>query len=621
MGARVAVFGASGFVGRAVVAELARQGHEALPLRTPRLATPLRDLAGLTIEAAELLPDLTSDLVALRDCDIVINAAGMARPESQLTDELVGANALWPALLTMACTKAGVRRLVHISSAAVHGSQRVLLESSAPHPITPYGMTKLWGDDLARAQRGRAELVIYRPTSVHGEDRETTRKLKQFSESPLSSVAGTGLYPSPQVLVENVASAAVMLAFSATVPDHPVVHPSEGMTTGGLLSTLSGRGPRHIPVVPAKAMLMAAKLVGKAHPWLAAQARRLEMLWFGQCQREGWLDQHGFRPTRPWTSQGSSSPRVDRPRILVLLAAYNGRQFLDEQLVSILGQVDVDVEILIGVDQSSDGTEELVDSWVASDRRIQSLPHGSTAGGASQNFFRLIEAANTEGFDAVALSDQDDIWEPRKLIRAVGRLESDQADGYSSNAWIWDPRDDSRSLLDKAQPQRRWDHLFSSAGPGCTYVYTAAAFGRYAAWQRTIDTDGIDYHDWLMYAWFRQHDLKWVIDQDPSLDYRQHATNQIGANHGFAAWRSRARQVTNGWYSNQVLRVASAVGGRHEHPVELVSTGRLFDRLRLIANANQLRRKSSEQLALIVLLLAETLARGRSSRPAEKAAP
>ena len=45
-------------------------------------------------------------------------------------------------------------------------------------------------------------------------------------------------------------------------------------------------------------------------------------------------------------------------------------------------------------------------------------------------------------------------------------------------------------------------------------------------------------HDWLMYAFARSNGYKWFIDPKPSMRYRQHGKNQVGANTGFQAGNS-----------------------------------------------------------------------------------
>lgn len=76
-----------------------------------------------------------------------------------------------------------------------------------------------------------------------------------------------------------------------------------------------------------------------------------------------------------------------QPRILVLLAAYNGMRWISEQVNSILSQEEVSVSLLISVDRSDDGTENWVDQLCQRDSRVKSLAHGEKFGGAARNFF------------------------------------------------------------------------------------------------------------------------------------------------------------------------------------------------------------------------------------------
>ncbi len=296
---RVAVVGATGFVGRAVVVEATRAGHHVKPVRAPRLVTAARDIPQLLHEARAWLTDNNEFSSQFEGVDAIINAAGLATPGSSLTDDLVGANSLLPAVLAEACANEGVARFVQISSAAVHGDVPLLDEHADVNPQSPYGVSKRWGE-LVLCNRAAPTCVIYRPTSVHGPSRSVTRALERLAQSPLSSVAGDGRASTPQVLVENVARAAVFLATVDEVPNHPVLHPSEGATTAGVLHAMSGRRPLHIPAPVARGVLMIAKQAGRLHPRIGAQARRLEMLWFGQRQAPGWLEESSYRPITTW---------------------------------------------------------------------------------------------------------------------------------------------------------------------------------------------------------------------------------------------------------------------------------------------------------------------------------
>ena len=117
--ARVAVIGASGFVGSAATRALEQKGFPVKRVRAPRVPGMKPAEAVSYIESAPLeLADLAAQL---QDIDIVVNAAGV--PDATSTDfaALVAANGVLPGLIAAACVRAGVGRLVHVSSAAVQG--------------------------------------------------------------------------------------------------------------------------------------------------------------------------------------------------------------------------------------------------------------------------------------------------------------------------------------------------------------------------------------------------------------------------------------------------------------------------------------------------------------------
>ena len=107
------------------------------------------------------------------------------------------------------------------------------------------------------------------------------------------------------------------------------------------------------------------------------------------------------------------------PTVAVVLAAYNGSRWIQEQIASIFAQQGVDVTLFISVDSSTDGTEALVNQLAAADSRIVVLPHGLRFGGAAPNFYRLLKDIDFSAFDYVALADQDDVWLSSKDRKSV----------------------------------------------------------------------------------------------------------------------------------------------------------------------------------------------------------
>ena len=283
---------------------------------------------------------------------------------------------------------------------------------------------------------------------------------------------------------------------------------------------------------------------------------------------------------------------LSTPKIAICLAAFNGKDWLTEQLDSILAQTGVAVSIFVSVDQSTDGTEECVDARARKDTRIVLLPRGERFGGAARNFFRILRDVDFEAFTYVAFADQDDIWLPNKLLRAHEVLCSTGADAYSSNVLAFWP-DGRQSMIEKSQPQVLWDYLFEAAGPGCTYVMrkelTCAIQDKLKS--RWDEVQAVGLHDWFSYAFARANGYRWVIDDHPGMLYRQHETNQVGVNLGWRAAVHRARKVLGGWWLTQSALIASLVGVGGDPFVTLWSSGSRLGLLRLALHAGQCRRR------------------------------
>lgn len=93
------------------------------------------------------------------------------------------ANAEATSMLARAFEFSGVRRFVYCSSLAGCGPSRVdipLTESDTPHPITPYGRSKLAGEVAASYPELRnTEWIILRPPAVMGpRDEQFVRSLR-----------------------------------------------------------------------------------------------------------------------------------------------------------------------------------------------------------------------------------------------------------------------------------------------------------------------------------------------------------------------------------------------------------------------------------------------------------
>jgi len=292
------------------------------------------------------------------------------------------------------------------------------------------------------------------------------------------------------------------------------------------------------------------------------------------------------------------------PKVAVLLAAYNGLQYLDKQVESVLEQSKVDVTLFVSIDQSEDGTESWFDKLAHIDYRIVLLPHGKRFRSAAKNFFRLMRDVDFSSFDYVFFADQDDIWQEDKLCHAIKSIQKNDVDAYSGNVTALWPNG-KQKLISKAQPQQSYDYMFESAGPGCTFGLTKALTLELQEFliNNEEKCQSIALHDWFIYAYARSNGYKWYIDPESHMLYRQHAENVVGANVGFAAKLARWKKLRAGWLVEQALLIASILGYNDSLPMRKLMRYNFVDRLWLIINVTKLRRRVRDRVALALFLL------------------
>jgi rhamnosyltransferase len=291
---------------------------------------------------------------------------------------------------------------------------------------------------------------------------------------------------------------------------------------------------------------------------------------------------------------------VKEPRVAILMATYNGAPFVIEQLSSIALQAGVNSTLFISDDGSSDETLALLSNFHKDNLSVDILPNIDASGGAGQNFFRLIRDVPTANFDYFAFSDQDDIWKSSKLLRAIKQLAVNNAHGYSSSVMAFWPNG-HKKLIKKDHPQKEFDYFFEAPGPGCTFVMSRTLFTLLQEFV-TIKQEAlakIYYHDWFVYAFSRTHQLRWVIDNQAHIDYRQHDNNDTGANSGIGALISRFKKIWRFWARDQAYAIAELLN-YEQHLKYYFSTG-LVSRLSLLRSFFRFRRARKDCFVVLIL--------------------
>ncbi len=208
----------------------------------------------------------------------------------------------------------------------------------------------------------------------------------------------------------------------------------------------------------------------------------------------------------------------------ILLPTYNGRRYLPELLKSLLAQTYPDVAIRVHDDGSTDDTYSFLRSWAAGRSNVH-LTHGENRG-VARSFFRLLGESDAES-EYFAFCDQDDVWLPDKLERAVKAIRHQPADEpvmYCSRIELVDM---NLRHLAYSRVLRRMgfaNALVENVATGCTMVLNRGA--RDLVCQRLPQRAVM--HDWWCYMVLSAFG-RVIYDERPSVKYRQHGNNVFGA--------------------------------------------------------------------------------------------
>ena len=207
------------------------------------------------------------------------------------------------------------------------------------------------------------------------------------------------------------------------------------------------------------------------------------------------------------------------------MSTYNGEHYIVEQMESILNQENVELDIYVRDDGSSDKTIEILKNY--QNRNKIRLFEGENLKPA-KSFMKLLYMVPE--YDYYAFADQDDFWEKNKLKRSIDKIEKynqNECSVYFSNVKLVDK---NLNELETKMYKEKIDLASSfivSPAIGCTLVINNKM--REKIIEKNIDNKYIGMHDSWIYRIALAINANIIYDYEVyNIKYRQHENNVIG---------------------------------------------------------------------------------------------
>lgn len=161
--------------------------------------------------------------------------------------------------------------------------------------------------------------------------------------------------------------------------------------------------------------------------------------------------------------------------IAVIMSTYNGELYVKQQIDSVLSQENINVNIYIRDDGSTDSTPIILHELESAFNNIHVVYDKNI--GIGNSFMEMLYTV-PDIYDYYAFADQDDFWLPEKLYKALEKIETfDIPALYASNQLIVDEALNQLGMRFCSPPGIRYgDIVRGNLISGCTFVFNKELF-------------------------------------------------------------------------------------------------------------------------------------------------
>jgi glycosyltransferase involved in cell wall biosynthesis len=221
----------------------------------------------------------------------------------------------------------------------------------------------------------------------------------------------------------------------------------------------------------------------------------------------------------------------DMPSVSVAMATFNGARYIRQQLDSLAAQTHLPSELVVTDDGSTDDTLKILEDF-ASRSLFRVLIHRNEARlGYRANFLHATTLCKS---DLIAFSDQDDIWDRRKIEKCIPLFDNpDVLLAYHNALIITAEGRTVRSLDDWVVPNLINPPM--SLGPwpfvkGFTQIFRRSVPLLPELWEMSVDWNAqkrMAHDQWFFFLSSALGSIAYV--NEPLVHYRQHDANIVGA--------------------------------------------------------------------------------------------
>lgn len=129
---------------------------------------------------------------------------------------------------------------------------------------------------------------------------------------------------------------------------------------------------------------------------------------------------------------------INNPEVTILMATYNGAQYIKQQLDSLINQTYTNWKLIIRDDGSTDNTIEIVEQYISLHSNVSLVINKTKQKGAVSNFAALYALARKQQSGSyIMFCDQDDIWLPNKIKATMALMQNAEQQNHNKPVMIF----------------------------------------------------------------------------------------------------------------------------------------------------------------------------------------